>query len=747
MMELYAKSPEQGGLTLLQHTQHVLDAVLPMARHYRMNTRLARLGAILHDCGKAHPYFARMLQGQVSETERLQAHPHRHEISSLLFLPLFDKSDWPVLIEMVAAHHKSVEALGGGSQRGLIDLACDLYGLKPVFNRHADYVYGTQSVVWETWSEQVAPMLKTLGVRFRTISREEAYEAFSFAVAFCENRPNGWSKWRGLLMSADHFASEHMAEAKGLLADYYKLPNLSYYQRQSDLHPLSMLRADQRARHTFVVAPTGSGKTDYLLRRCRGRVVYTLPFQASINAMFLRIDRDLNMKNNTRLPKSEQTDVRRVHSASRVRLRDENKKLIEEEQFRQRNPGASVKIATPHQVASIVFGISGHEAAALDIAGCDVILDEVHVYDNQARAMMLKLVEALVQLRCRVHIGTATIPDSLASQLVQALGGAHRVCRITLGSRILTSFNRHIVNKLPDETAARRVVAEAVESNERILFIANRVARAQERYEWARATFPNVPVLLVHSRFRRCDRAELEAKITEFDQRHGPCIVIATAVVEVSLDISFDRMVTDAAPLDSLIQRFGRVNRRRTSATLGQYKPVHVIEPPTSKRDNQPYDADSVRRSFDLLPDGLLRETALQRLINAVYKDINVPSIDVHTQPIRELCHRPKSVLIDALEIDGACCIRESDRDTYLKARSDQRQQLEIPVPWTSLAPWVIKGNWKPLETGNYPYVINDAWYQYAPDDSNQLTVGLRFPSTTEAGGNTAGLPTPNRMF
>ena len=550
-------------------------------------------------------------------------------------------------------------------------------------------------------------------------------------------------------MSADHFASEHMDEAKDLLNRSYQIPNLSYYERRSVLHPLSMIRADQRARHTFVVAPTGSGKTDYLLRRCRGHVVYTLPFQASINAMFVRINKDLNERNGLILPKIEQTDVRRVHSASRVRLRDENKKQIEEEQFRQRNPGASLKIATPHQLAAIIFGISGHEAASLDITGCDVILDEVHVYDQQVRAMILALVEALVRLRCRVHIGTATVPDELANKLITTLGGPRRVCRITLGKRILASFNRHIVSKIADETAAREVVRGAVTgpNKERVLFIANRVVRAQERYEWAKKEFPNVSVLLVHSRFRRCDRADLEGEITRFDQSDGPCIVVATSVVEVSLDISFDRMVTDAAPLDSLVQRFGRVNRRRTHPKFRQYKPVHVIAPPESNKDILPYDADVVRRSFELLPDGLLLETELQRLINAVYATIDVPSIDVHTRPIKELCHRPKSVLIDALEIDGACCIRESDRKIYLKAKSDQRQQLEIPVPWSSLVAWVKKRNWKPLEVGNFPYVIDDDWYHYPLEGApNKLPLGLRFPIATELVGNAPGLSTLNRM-
>lgn len=722
MMELFAKSLEQGGLTLLAHTQQVADVIAIMSVRYGFNRRLARLGALLHDLGKAHEFFQRTVKGVVDDFERMTSLPHRHEISSLLFLPLFEYKDWPVLIEMVAAHHKSASAANNQEVgRGIIDLIKYREGFDSVFNRHAER--------WEIWSATVKPIVehRDFKVKFRPIGLEEAKAALLFAYDYCYRMKYGWSKWRGLLMAADHFASEYMENATPLVRTFYQIPDLTYYSRKSDLHPLSLLRTDHRSRHTFVIAPTGAGKTDFLLRRCRGRVVYILPFQASINAMFVRIDENLNGKGEKRLPKEQQTDVRRAHAASKIQIRDEKGKRVEEEISLQRNPGASIKITTPHQLASIVFGISGHEAARLDVAGCDVILDEVHVYDDMARAMMLELVKELVKLNCRVHIGTATIPTSLAKELINVLGGNRRVYRITFGRRALEKFNRHEVEKLNDEGEARKMVENAIDNHEKVLFVSNRVATAQQRYKWAKEQFPNADILLVHSRFRRGDRAVLEAKISEFDKQKGPCLVIATQVVEVSLDISFDRLVTDAAPLDSLIQRFGRVNRRRMYETIGKYRPVCVIAPSQTDKDILPYNPDVVRRSYELLPNGLLRESELQRLIDLVYGDVAIPSIDVHlaagnTAPLRKLCHRPKSVLIDALEIEGAVCVRQSDSDTYVKTFGENRQNLEVPVPWRSLAPYALA--WPRLETGSYPTVI--------PDDNYDMILGLVLKTTGE---------------
>src|SRR5690606_37790795 len=128
-----------------------------------------------------------------------------------------------------------------------------------------------------------------------------------------------------------------------------------------------------------------------------------------------------------------------------------------------------------------------------------------------------------------------------------------------------------------------------------------------------------------------------------------PCLVIATQVVEVSLDISFDRMITMCAPLDSLIQRFGRVNRRRTRQTIGKFKPVHVIAPSGSAL---PYKSEILKSSFDQLPSKgeLLRERDIQNKIDAVFPTIDSKEIDVHLKYkngkmlLKELTDNRKSV-------------------------------------------------------------------------------------------------------
>jgi CRISPR-associated endonuclease/helicase Cas3 len=710
-MTLYAKSD---GTTLEEHTHHVVVALSSLARTLipeitEKEYQTAIHAAILHDLGKGHPFFQQSLQPGFDRSKYQLEVPHRHETSSLLFLLLFERTEWPQLLDLVVAHHKSLRAFGSKRGRGLVDLVNE-YEVDAVFDRHAEE--------WEDWHPKVFPLLHRYNIAARSLTRPEIRTAFEETLLYCEQERYGRNRWRGLLMSADHLASALQEETVSRVSRLFQVPDLTtFHQRASDasadLYPLAKKPSDSPESHTLVVAPTGAGKTDFLLRRCQqGRVFYLLPFQASINAMFLRMERLLNGIGDQRLPIEQQTDIRRVHASAQIEIESE----IEEETLLQRHPGAALKVMTPHQIAALIFGLSGHEAIALDVARQHVILDEVHVYSEQAQAMVLELVKALVRLDCKVHIGSATIPSALAQELRACLGGEEMINEVRLDEGELASYDRHIVSRLNDEEEAHKYVSACVAEGKRIIFISNRVATAQGRFRWVQQEFPDVPSLLIHSRFRREDRAVLEAQIETFESDEGPCIVCSTQVIEVSLDISFDTLVTDCAPFDSLIQRFGRVNRRRKPTAERTLARVVVIAPPESEAEAKPYALDVLQRTWNVLPDGdVLRETALQQLIDKVYKTVDVKAIDVHlierngNITLPELCNYPRSLLLEVLEIDSAAVIRQSDLETYRHARGEERQKHEIPVSVMALRPKFKL--WPQIEEGIRPFVCPDTCY------------------------------------
>lgn len=701
---ILAKSVNYGNVTLIEHTRHVVEAIEKFAKNYSLefDIHLAKKGAILHDLGKAHPLFQKRIAGinastLVDERERMQ--PHRHELSSLAFLPSFPKVEWDDLIELVVGHHKSIEDDPKG--RGILDLSNNIRDWISVHLRD-----------WEVWSKFGLLLLRQFKIEVDSISIEQAHNALEYTAEYCSHLGYGWSSHRGLLMSADHFASAFMTDTSTNLSRLFQIPDLSYYQNPQRIHPLfplSQIDASKTQPHTLVVAPTGGGKTDFLLRRCEGRIFYTLPFQASINAMF------------DRLRDTIEGDIRLLHATSRVVIGNEIT-----EQILQPMAGASVKVLTPHQLAAIIFGTKGYEMVMLDVKDCDVILDEVHTYSEHSRAMVLEIVRALLRLNCRVHIGTATMPSVLYNKLLALLGGIEAVYEVRLKSEHLDQFDRHRIFKLTEEKLAIRILTEALNSGEKVLYICNTVRHAQETFVLLRELFTDVPILLIHSRYRRKDRVRLESTLKNDlnnQSTYRPCLVIATQVVEVSLDISFDRMITQCAPIDSLIQRFGRVNRIRTIDTIGKYKPVHVIQPGGNVL---PYKIDVLKRSYNTLPnDGnILRERDLQDMIDEVYPDIESTSIDVHLiyrngeYTLRKLCDRKKSVLLEALEVESATCILECDLDAYLTASYQDRIGMEIPVNFRTITRY--RNQYVQLEVGSNPFVVPQA-------EENHMVIGLEF--------------------
>ena len=144
-------------------------------------------------------------------------------------------------------------------------------------------------------------------------------------------------------------------------------------------------------------------------------------------------------------------------------------------------------------------------------------------------------------------------------------------------------MQRHELHMVPgellDEATIDRIVA-AFASGQSVLVVGNTVARAQQVYQRLCQEVPPASIVLIHGRFTASDRLAKEQQIIAATGLHSgerrPVIVVSTQVVEVSLNIDLDTIYTDPAPLEALLQRFGRVNRNRRLASA----PVYVLTEP-----------------------------------------------------------------------------------------------------------------------------------------------------------------------
>lgn len=688
MVTLYAKSAPEW-TCLKDHLLHVSIVAEKFATYLGYDVDIAINGALLHDLGKGHPFFQKRLQGK-DNTKRT----FRHELSSLFFLSAFPKNQWDALIEMVVAHHKSIDQDGG-----ILYLEDN--------DDYQEFHLGN----WDEWSTPVLSILNECGVTVTKISKDQAFSNYEYVLSYLHKveKEKGWSKWRGLLMGADHFASAQIDKTQKSVKRLFHKPNLSFYNRQHELYPLSFVGTSSPKKHTIVVASTGAGKTDYLLRRCTGRVFYTLPFQASINAMYKRIGNDLEQAN-------PNIDIRVQHASSVV-----VKRKVNEDTSLQSLIGAAVKVLTPHQLAALAFGLKGYEALILDIQGCDVILDEVHTYSGVSQSLVFKTIEVLKALDCRIHIGTATMPSVLYKEILDLLGDD--VLEVRLNDEQLDQFDRHIVYKI-EEDSVFNIIKENVVADKKVLVVCNKVQHAILMYEELKEQYPSMPILLLHSRFKRGDRNEKERLLLGLDDKGGSigmfntsstgCIVVSTQIVEVSLDISFDVMITETAPLDALVQRFGRVNRKRKKDTIGILKPVYVIKPSDKEKEVKPYVLADIQRTYDVLPNGeVLKEREIQGKMNSVFTTLDLLDIEKHVVfkkgdnfKQKVLTHNSKSLLMDLLDIDSVVCILESDREDYESCNDFEiRLLLEIPVYY-----YMVK-DYEQLIKGNRPFIVPNSVY------------------------------------
>lgn len=701
--------------SLYDHLTHVKIAAEKFASFTGHALELARVGAIFHDIGKTHPVFQKQLQ----KVKPIQ--PFRHEIASLFFLPLI-KPEWQnSVIEMVIAHHKSM--FRDKKRRGILDLDDS----EP---ENMEFHLGE----WEEWSPTALEILQCFGIATRPVSKTEAEAAYEQVITFCEKqyRQRGYSEWRGLLMGADHFASAMINKTDEKLQALFEAPNLNFFNRQHPLYPLSYYPTDSSRPHSMVVACTGAGKTDFLFRRCRGRVFYTLPFQASINAMYSRLLKDLKDDN-------PNLNIKVLHAASSLIEAEDGDR---EDIVLQKHIGTSIKVLTPYQLAGIAFGSKGFEALILDLKGCDVILDEVHTYSAASQAIVLKLVDVLKTIGCRLHIGTATMPTVLYEK-IKGILGAENVLETKLSNDELDAYDRHTIHKIESWNDIEQLVQPAIEAEKKILVVCNKVATAQKTFIKLSKAFPPVPSILLHSRFKRKHRKEKEKRLIGLDDEGNPtfefntssaaCIVVSTQVVEVSLDISFDLMITECAPLDAMIQRFGRVNRKRENATIGKTKPIYVIPPPEGIKEARPYDPTILKRSYEVLPDGeILHERSLQKKIDSVFTEVNFLEIEEHAVykengawSISPLMNGD-SWLMDILEIDSVVCIVNSDIEAYLNAPFQKRMELEIPARYFSVR------HLSRLEEGNCPFVIPDNTYDDALGFSQEALKENKFDESDQ---------------
>jgi CRISPR-associated endonuclease/helicase Cas3 len=206
---------------------------------------------------------------------------------------------------------------------------------------------------------------------------------------------------------------------------------------------------------------------------------------------------------------------------------------------------------------------------------------------------------------------TATLPSFLRKELEIAIGSHSSV---TASQALYKKFDRHkIVVKKGLLNDKLNLIQKHLDKNKKVLVVCNTVKQAQNIFKELNCKNK----VLLHSSFNADDRSKKEKQLFETNIK----LLVGTQAIEVSLDIDYDVIFSEPAPLDALIQRFGRVNRKRKKDICECY----VFED-RNKTDKFIYkNEEIINRTIKILKEkeiqnnGIIKEAELQQMIDYVY--------------------------------------------------------------------------------------------------------------------------------
>lgn len=469
-------------------------------------------------------------------------------------------------------------------------------------------------------------------------------------------------------------------------------------------------------------ATTGSGKTEAALiaaeimaqKSNRSGLFFALPSQATSNGIFLRMKEWLN--NLSSLEKGNMA-LRLIHG--KASLNDEftsiksSSNIYEEDEY-----GVSVNsyfagnklsilddftVGTIDQLLLMALKQKHLMLRHLGFSNKVVIIDEAHAYSTYMNIYLDQALKWLGAYQVPVIILSATLPLKRRNELIKAylLGQnkkskdiekpldfnkerSYPLVSFTDGNKIIqykdfekTSSRRFEVIKLDkndSENIAGRIRKDS-KSGGVFGIIVNTVKRCQSLAKQLIEIFGEDKVEILHSSFISTERIEKENNLLKTLGKNGKRpdfkIIIGTQVIEQSLDIDFDVLYTDLAPMDLLIQRMGRLHRHKETK-----RPKNFLNPKV-------YVMDSVSYDFDKGSTHVYQEYILMRTEFYLPSEIFIP------KDVSDLVQ--KVYAKDDIEIEETYKeLYESKKNKYLSEidnKKDQARKFALANPKHNVGP------------------------------------------------------------
>ena len=351
-----------------------------------------------------------------------------------------------------------------------------------------------------------------------------------------------------------------------------------------------------------IEAPMGMGKTEAALwcaynLLCDGKasgIYFALPTQATSNRIHLRMSEFINRvtagDSHTRLIHGNSWLMENLSMPQNRLMTDQSSEkgeAIVRDWFasRKRAMLAPFGVGTVDQALLGVVAARHFFVRRFALAGKVVIIDEVHSYDVYTGTLVDILCRELEKLGCTVILLSATLTRGRCAKLFgnnvsDDIDAYPLLTGRKWGDEGMGSFpvpqssseKDHSLNisvEFSNQAKAAEEAVEAARAGGCVLWICDTVASAQTSFESMRvfAADGTFDIGLLHSRFPFYRREELEnhwmERLGKGERRGGGCILVSTQIVEQSVDLDADLMISELAPTDMLLQRLGRLWRHK----------------------------------------------------------------------------------------------------------------------------------------------------------------------------------------
>ncbi len=612
-----------------------------------------RVAALFHDIGKANEEFYKAVTGKCDQTFR-----HEHISALILHLPLVrawlnhKPLDVEVITAAVLSHHLKASEKGdrqwGSPNKGSRNKPVQLYLL------HDEVKNILQEIA------EIANLTAPPELPFSTFSQDAIWgKAWKEGITTAKNFMRGITdERRSLLMAVKAGLIISDAAASGLVREDKNIDEWiedvvhgaaiasqditnSILQKRFDqisaktneafkLHNFQTLAAQQGSR-VLLLAACGAGKTlaawkwaeEQVKHYKVGKVIFLYPTRGTATEGF----KDY-------VSWAPEADAALVTGTAKYEL-----------EAMSDNPPDSMKekdFTTDDRLFSLGFWSRRYFSATVDqflgflehsyggicllpaLADSVLIIDEIHSFDMK---MFDSLIAFLKHFDIPVLCMTATLPPSRRKQLVDLGLQVYPRESDRESLQDLEDKENHPRYQLQPVTGFDEAFTKAVDAyreGERVLWVVNTVDRCLAISKRL-ADELNVEVLTYHSRFRLSDRQKVHAEtVKAFAFQKGgerkPAIAITTQVCEMSLDLDADVLITEFAPISSLVQRFGRANRHPDSRKDKTFKArLHIYKPPK----DLPYDRKELGTAEKFINELGSGDISQKRLAEALEKFAN----------------------------------------------------------------------------------------------------------------------------